>query len=548
MLISRRRLLCSIAASAPALVLPACLIRPSPSRGVWEPDANGPLTIDTHAHFFNASDVAVQGFAQHVLLKSNSPVVREIAGILQFITRSCAPGAGPERKLMAELELSARNGSTAVFESSLDRARQDCYRTAVGQIQEAVEQGALRSNANAPQTANELPLLYEKYLTEVESQADGAWHVERKTLFSSLRFIIEMLQYRTTSFFDYLKAFASLGRRNVDLSLGALVDYDWWLDGWRDPPPTSLSEQVELMHALAVLTRGRVHAWAPFCPLREVAHRLVSYPTFSSLELVKAAVTQHGAIGVKLYPPMGFAAYGNAERQVWAGVPWLPPRLRDIPALGRHLDDALRDLYVWCQAKDVPILAHASATNGPSRTFEKLALAPGWSAALECFEGLRVLFGHFGGADRIDSADHAREFRDLMRSSGPGSHAFADASYFAQALENPDELARTLGPLFEATGGRRSLVFDRFCFGSDWKMLTLERGASQFPVRMDRVVNALAKAAGEVDPIKFSKAFFAGNAVALLGLRKGQKTRGRLDAFYAANDVPQPSWAAKLDV
>ena len=41
--------------------------------------------------------------------------------------------------------------------------------------------------------------------------------------------------------------------------------------------------------------------------------------------------------------------------------------------------------------------------------------------------------------------------------------------------------------------------------------------------------------------------FFGLNAVAYLGLRKGDPARTRLEAFYANNSVPTPDWMNKVD-
>jgi hypothetical protein len=43
------------------------------------------------------------------------------------------------------------------------------------------------------------------------------------------------------------------------------------------------------------------------------------------------------------------------------------------------------------------------------------------------------------------------------------------------------------------------------------------------------------------------RAFFGTNAAALLGLRRGERGRERLDAFYLEHGVPKPLWAIKLD-
>jgi hypothetical protein len=61
-----------------------------------------------------------------------------------------------------------------------------------------------------------------------------------------------------------------------------------------------------------ILSGGRVHGFVPFCPLCAVVHRS-SQPLadWDPLELVQNAIQNKGFMGVKLYPPVGFAPYGN---------------------------------------------------------------------------------------------------------------------------------------------------------------------------------------------------------------------------------------------
>lgn len=52
------------------------------------------------------------------------------------------------------------------------------------------------------------------------------------------------------------------------------------------------------------------------------------------------------------------------------------------------------------------------------------------------------------------------------------------------------------------------------------------------------------RAAGLTD---LASRFFGGNAVNWLGLRKGEPTRVRLDAFYRRHGVPDSDWMTKVD-
>jgi hypothetical protein len=157
------------------------------------------------------------------------------------------------------------------------------------------------------------------------------------------------------------------------------------------------------MTLISILSDGRVHGFAPFCPLREVAAQAGfknerGEVAKSSLRFVQEAVRSKGCIGVKLYPPMGYAAYGNAalddpskggRADFWEGglLPdWtaapIPYSGGTTKLLGQRIDDALDELYQWCVDEQVPILAHTDETNGPSDRYKALARAQYWTLAL----------------------------------------------------------------------------------------------------------------------------------------------------------------------
>src|SRR6266702_240255 len=109
--------------------------------------------------------------------------------------------------------------------------------------------------------------------------------------------------------------------------------------------------------------------------------------------------------GQERYPPMGFAPLGNAsfDNSGFWNRPWIPPSLQRSD-LGKRMDDALSNLYSWCLANGVPIMGHASATNGPSDSpnnndFQNLTLAKHWEPVPAKFLGIRVDFGHYGYID-----------------------------------------------------------------------------------------------------------------------------------------------------
>jgi len=566
----RRNLLRALAAAPLAAALGACrhVLPRCPNDPVWT-TPESPLTIDVHAHVFNGTDLQVKEFVRRVGGRQLPGGLRRFADyfgeFLESLTWSQAPRAAQELEVLREISDGASQCPDPRFVPELDQLRRDNYRRASQELRDTAAR--VRAQRGIPglspsasfETASDaekglraieaLPATYEDMLQQrlgIQGGADVS--PERKSIDSVLAFFVEMFQYRYGSVFEFLRSYNRPGQ-NLDLMLAHLVDYDWWLAGGK-PTATSLRDQVEVMASISVLTGGRVHAFVPFCPLRELQHRRRASSTFSSLELVKWAVTRRGAMGIKLYPPMGFAPLGNAAHAgIWDPADWLPPMVRES-GFGAALDGVLGELYAWCVAEGVPLMAHTNRSNGPLEEFEKLAGAAGWEQALRAFPGLRINFGHFGTRGSSSSADAAR-FVGIMSSAAgsAGERAFADAAYFAEALDHPAELEDALLALFGSDPARARVLASRFVYGSDWKMLLLEANAGSFLADMQRIADNLARRLGHLGDFSgLKRDFLGGNSAAYLGLATGSKTRQRIQDFYDKNNVSSTvSWQRKVD-
>jgi hypothetical protein len=115
------------------------------------------------------------------------------------------------------------------------------------------------------------------------------------------------------------------------------------------------------MSRIQVVSDGRIFPFVPFDPWRYV------YEGESALKRVTDAITDGGAVGVKLYPPMGFAPYGNATlnpKPMWP--------VKDFPDFGKRLDQAMGALFSWCIQAQVPVLAHANPSNAAHPSYKRL--------------------------------------------------------------------------------------------------------------------------------------------------------------------------------
>ena len=209
---------------------------------------------------------------------------------------------------------------------------------------------------------------------------------------------------------------------------------------------TPLSQQIEVWRKISA-DRARApesdvvaHGFVAFDPLRyvvESARRVAGNyvlaqtpPAGSALDLVMDAVMRKGCVGVKIYPPMGFLPAGNDDQGALTSAAYLRAYghewgdiankafaslgIKSDPALHQTADwarrqkatllnQALDALYRFCSANHVPIMTHASRTQGGFYanvrwTAAALGASPkAWLPVLQKYPNLRLNFGHAGG-------------------------------------------------------------------------------------------------------------------------------------------------------
>ena len=555
---SRRVILASLAAMVAPL--PACLratvlcpTDPTTS------NPTAPLTIDTHAHFFNGRDLQIGEFLSQTTVGPDSelyPFVNTMAALLQILGWHLAPDAKSELGAIARYAASVKEcEGTDQLKRVAGGLYQEGYSLGRRQLQAAADAtyqnpagaavlGSKTARTGLGAAIADLPPTFEEFEERRSSAASVLG--SQPTFLGYIRFVLQQFNYRHVNAIDYLGTYSKDSIRKIDLVTPSMVDYDWWL-ARGEPTPTGLSDQVDIMGQISVLLGGRVHGFVPFCPFRE-AMTLDSSGTGDAMRLVKRAIETRGFIGVKLYPPMGFAAWGNTGKSVWQGKPSLPAAAAD-PDFGKRLDAAMGSLYTYCVANDVPIMAHTNHSNGPYDEFKDLAGSNHWKLALEKFPGLSVSFGHFGDTDLEDHRGaKTRPFFELMTRGRdtPGGKAFADSGYFAGTLLNQVKMRDVLRELYALDNG---MLLERLMYGTDWMMIltqkNVERYLSDFTDVMRRIeaVEPGLTARGT----SISNAFFGHNSAEFLGLRPGRGNRGRLETFYAQSKVPDPDWMRKVD-
>lgn len=557
-MVTRRVMAASIGAMAISGLLPGCVRRVEPIC-LSDPRFTyaGRLTIDTHAHVFNATDLQIKAFLLRVLIPE-MPALKPLAGLIQHLAWKGAPTAEQELLQLAKVRDALATCDTSVFQSQDNADFEQQFRTAVRRL----DQAYARSRAD-PRTARLTSSAVGDKIEQLKAtsaadyrrrHASGLRTTARSYSFDGgIDFIIRNFQYRYVNVLDYLRTYSVTSPRKFDLIVPALVDYDWPIASG-GPTPSSLNSQFRVMAEITRITGGRVHSLAPYCPLKHVAHDL-GIETENPLHAVQRAVLTHGFLGVKLYPPMGFKPFGNANLpdRTW-NVSWLPDSIK-IPGLGKRIDAGLAELYDWCLREDIPIMAHTNRSNYPSESDGsspfKDFINPGyWKNLLDAFPGLRLNFGHFGNTELQDNElPNSELLAELMtkEDGSSGQNVFADSSYFTEIVSEPARLKSALRKLYRATANSNTApVATRLMYGSDWEMIEAEGEAQkQYFSQFQKIYAALDRETGLGSAGKLSDDFFGLNAARFLGLARGDKARERLDTFYMGSR--KPIWMRKVD-
>jgi predicted TIM-barrel fold metal-dependent hydrolase len=562
----RRRALGALGAAVPVAALDGCAIfRPDPAELCERPGVEAtPLLIDIHAHVFNGSDLQIADFIERLDKYLDSvwnEALKHIGGLLQRVAWHRAPWGPVEMRALARVQC-----GTLGLGFPLPRLREQAYAVAIDALDRAAIETQLAQAREGGRKAVFSPMAQDaldelkrtSYADYVAGRAARARSLDRvkgrgesldplflhKSVQSLYDFVIQHFQYRYANVVEYFQKYEENGAQPVDLLVTSFLDFDHWISHGRKTP-TSLREQMHVMERISVLTGGRVHSFVPFCPLRELETGGGSPGTKGeSLAFVEEAIEQRGFIGVKIYPPMGFAPYGNAHAQnanakLWHKM-WLPKRTWE-PTFGAELDLALRTFYDWCIERDVPVMAHTSRTNIMHEDFASLPGPGYWASALAERPGLRVNFGHIGGNEHDGGAPQAKDFVKLMATDAGGVHAYADIGYFFDAVDHPKGLQKSLGDAFKAN----KISYERMMYGSDYQMIVSEMGWGRYQREFRELIRGIGAEGRNLE-----RDFFGGNAARYLGLHPRADGRpnnsSRLKAWYRRNNIPDPLWLRKL--
>ena len=538
--------------------------------------------IDIHCHFFNAADLPVRGFLDRVVMADyGAGQTQAVAGapsqsvwkgmaskltdlILKYEAPSCqkelaclsAPGtcsgyasgaSGASRALKsagAETPPGAKAIAEVLEQHYRDRGPQPKSATpstkmlGSGENTDAFVDFVLRemeiANATAPGASSRSMKSLGSSLSDTAT-AIGNYLASGRSIFSRYFAWGGLLtNYRETIVETYYSLYDPQ-RTQAILTAPAIVDYNYWL---QDQTPSPLKDQVELLSQLSLRQPRPMHGYVAFDPLREV-RRKPDEP--SPLALVQEAVTKKGFLGAKLYSPMGFKPTGNAGAASFPAYASMSE-----PGFGAALDKALDALYAWCEANDVPVVAHTADSQAAGPGYATRAEPKFWERVLTKYPKLRLNLAHFGNFSQVlNLADAPKQFGKSWEGEisayikgGRFPNVYADISYFYWVLDGTAETAhieavkKLFAKYFEADP-----KCERLMYGTDWTMTGRAQGAAQYVDNVEAFFRDLGLNGKQLDNL------FYKNALRFLALDRPGKAETRLRNFYEAAGKPFPAFS-----
>jgi len=470
--------------------------------------------IDVHAHFFNASDMTVKGYLEGPVAHDMPPALAELIRLLAPFAdglASIAPTASAEfnelQQKFAQPGLAAlgAQGKTLDDESASRRASASTqfYDLVKGSdFERKFNDLAAQQPISITSTGRDpggRPLSPESLLqaTDLGTQPTFSMLMDARVEQAKapyaggvLAFVGYMLSPRWANLRTYSQAFTDAdGAFGIDMTLGALVDFDRWLEC---PPRSSLEDQIKLHQLLSKLSGGYMRPIVAYNPWTDVVE------DGKALDRVIDAVKNRGFVGVKLYPPNGFRPLGNTDAPT-------PPKPGPSPA---DLDRVLAKFWDACVSLDVPVMAHTGETMGSDDAHDFLGGPQGWNALMARYADKAapgVNLGHFGGD--CDANKWTDQMADLMASKN-GATVFGDIAYWSR-LGLDDSGAANCGDARARLGRavQKGDVGKHVMYGSDWLMLSRVHNWWLYPFDV----------ADATKDIIDQNALFAGNAQRCFG-------------------------------
>ncbi len=329
-----------------------------------------------------------------------------------------------------------------------------------------------------------------------------------------------------------------------------MMDMEFWVG---DKPKWSVAKQIRKTKKRIKQFPGIIHPFIAFDPERQrqankqnalAGSKVVDTP----LDGVAEAMEEHGFIGVKIYPPLGFRPTDNVainpdptQGELNELVLQVDPT-SDVAETLQGWDSALEELYCYCEREEVPITAHC--TPGGAGAFGMHANPIYWEQVLRNHNDLRLNLAHFG-KDLIDPDNPAYDpttgwtwkIGDLMDNF---PHVYADTGAHKEIynIRTRQMYFANLQRLFQAF----QQAPKRYMYGTDWHMIIRhgKRYKKFYDLHSDSYTDWYSLNNYQVED------FFEKNARRFLGIDAAGPGHGknhtRLSRFYSINGLPRPIW------
>lgn len=502
--------------------------------------------IDVHCHVYNAKDLPIPGFAAQVVLSSWPDIAKSFAQMLIWLlSQLMDAGTISAADELKEIKRGRRIAPLVSGQESDDQAAAKLLRATADRVRSkrrGMKSQVTRMNQRVQHALERIGLSMpsdpeqEEILQLALASIDSSTRAKEDSMASlssiqQLWGIIIMGWLLTHWRAGLTRRLAELPTHNateVGLFTPAMLDLGLWVD---DPDPTfsQWGDQIEVMSAIAGMKRRRyaVHPFVSFCPWRQLIE-----PT--QFDLVKAAVRKKGFIGVKMYPVMGFLPTDNASQDPKT----YPSELQLIPNWACRLDQALTDLYSWSITEDVPIMAHCSQSQTPSKEAGMRAAPGNWKLLLDKpnFANLRLNLAHVGGLWDLALASHNKWTEEVisMLANQQYPNLYADLSDYESIMHRAgtDDEKTDLKVLPQVSAfldqDKSGVARTKLMYGTDWVMLSRDGDVGEYyPCMRTRLPSSL-----KINPAGFVGA----NAARFLGISmkngKMLQPRQRLEWFY----------------
>ncbi|MFO1302325.1 MAG: amidohydrolase family protein [Burkholderiales bacterium] len=557
----RRGVLGAVAMAGIVPLLGGCdwikgLFNPKPAPKSLAPAS---AVVDLHCHSFNIRDMPAYAFLVDVVVENPAlrPVAAPFARLLVEVCRAPAKTAEDEKAVLTAIlanpsgprpavitiaditamlatgidgylkRYSSLNGLLNPLAPSTIDADQMILTLFDAFLPGVVDKGKSVAQ-NGPAIAMATPQLIAKLTTAPAAQ--GVPFNQYAAQFLT-KWAPEIAKYRFQIADDAGAIFN--GVTPVFLAPATLDITNWLPEAKQDEPPTPLPLQAEVMKLMSLIQPANqaLHGFIGFDPWRQVVdEQSGTHPT--ALEIVQAAIESQGFVGVKVYPPMGFQAIGNASLPDSEFATLLPAT---ITGRGARIDAALMKLYDYCNSNEVPILAHCAASQGPSPQAAARAHPQHWKTLLDANPALkgtlRVCLGHFGGLWNFDGGSATCWTPDVaaLLQSGQYPFLYTDLGDFSNILNrDPSDKTTLILQNVKQLLDANPKVRERIMYGTDFHLLGREPSYEKY---YTQTIAQMLPALGTPNLDGFMHA----NAARFLGLEPGRKTRMRLEKFYVDN-------------